>query len=137
MHELSIEEKAIQTYQNNLLFLQETQPKVYEKITALENALEHGHYEEKYELQYKEEGYFDVLEKATQTWLYGKDSNEHAQLAAKSIDFTKKDNLFETFYDVLFTNEEDVASYDDAPIPDSQYSASARTIYYHNLYANK
>jgi len=134
MHEQSIEEKAIQTYQNNLLFLQKTQVQIYEKVTALENAIEHGHYQEKYELQYKEEGYFDVLEKETQQWLYSTDSNKYADIAAKSINYEKRDNLFETFYNV-YISEEDAATYIDAPITDTSYSASAQIISYANQYA--
>jgi len=134
MHSQSIEEKAIQTYQNNLLFLQEKQPQVYEKIIALESALENGHYKERYELQYKEEGYFDVQEIATSKWLYSSDSNNYAKVAAQSINYEKKDNLFETFYNV-YISEDDAKTYIDAPITDSSYSASAQIISYANRYA--
>jgi len=136
MQQQTIEETALQTYQENILYLQEKHYDVFEKITALESAIEHGHYQERYELQYKEDGYFDVRERDNEKWLYGKSSIEHAKLAAQSIDYTKEGNLFETFYDVVI-EDEDAASYDDAPITHTPYSASARIINYHNKYAQK
>ncbi len=65
MSKPSIEQIAITTYQNNLLYFQKEQPRVYEKVTAFENAVANGYYQEKYELEYKEEGYFDVKEKSS------------------------------------------------------------------------
>jgi hypothetical protein len=58
MQELSIEEKAIQMFQENLLFFQTNHTQVYEKIIALNTAIEKGFYEEKYDLEYKKDGYF-------------------------------------------------------------------------------
>ena len=136
MQQQSIEENAITTYTKNLTYFQKEHPEVYEKISALNAAIENGHYQEKYELQYKDEGYFDVYESATKHYLYGSSSLEHANLAAQSIDYKKYGNLFETFYDVEIS-EEDAASYDDVPIVASQYSASAHIINYHNRYASQ
>ena len=136
MQHQSIEEQAITTFTKNLAYFQKNHPETYEKIVALNSAIENAHYKEKYELQYKEDGYFDVYEAANDKYLYGASSIEHANLAAKSIDYKKYGNLFETFYNVEI-NEEDAATYDDVPIPSSQYSASARIINYHNRYASQ
>jgi hypothetical protein len=137
MHEQqTIEEKAIQTYQNNLQFFKETDEALFHKISSFELALEKGYYKEKYLLDYKEEGYFDVLEKETQTYLYGSNSKEYAHNVAKNIDFKKTDNLFESFYDV-YINDKNTKTYDKASIPETQYSASARIINYSNNYADK
>jgi hypothetical protein len=87
-------------------------------------------------LEYKEEGYFDVLDTTTQQYLYGSSSIEYAKSAAKSVNFEKKENLFETFYDV-YISPEDAKSYKNAPIIDSSYSASAPIISYANQYAQK
>jgi hypothetical protein len=132
----TIEEQALQTYQENLLFFQQTQPKLFEKINAFNLALEKGYYQEKYSLEYKDEGYFDVLEIATGKYLYGSDSKKYAQLAAKSIDFTKKDNLFETFYNLSFdeVDEQDLKTKD---VIKYSYSTVASLVNYSNTYASK
>lgn len=124
-----IEQKAIQTFQENLLFFQTTQPQLFEKIDALNLAIDKGYYKEKYSLEYKEEGYFDVLDTQSNSWLYGSSSIEHAKLSAKSIDFKKEGNLFETFYKV-YISDEDVKRYETATIPETPYSASAKIINY-------
>ncbi|MFT7860915.1 MAG: 6-hydroxymethylpterin diphosphokinase MptE-like protein [Sulfurimonas sp.] len=129
-----IEQKAVQTFQENLLFFQTTQPKLFDKIDALNLAIEKGYYEEKYSLEYKEEGYFDVYDTQNDSWLYGANSLEHAKLSAESIDFKKEGNLFETFYKV-WISDEDVKRYEHSTIPESPYSASAKIINYANKHA--
>jgi hypothetical protein len=136
MKQTTIEEQALQTYQENLLFLQAKHPAVFKKVHELDLALQNGHYKERYALEYKEEGYFDVLEIATGKYLYGQDSNAYAKLAAKSIDFTKKDNLFETFYDLSFgkVEEKDLRTKD---VIKYSYSTVASLINYSNEHASK
>jgi hypothetical protein len=128
-----IETKAIETFQNNLFFFQETQPELYKKIDALNLAIEKGYYEEQYSLEYKDD-YFDVLDIQNKTYLYGSNSNVYAKSAVNSVNYFKKENLFETFYKV-YISEEDALTYKDAPITDSSYSASAPIISYANKYA--
>ena len=124
MQQISIEEQAIQTFQENLRFFQMYNLQVYNKIVALNTAIEKGYYEEKYDLEYKDEGYFDVKEKTTGNYLYNSDSNIYAQQAANSIDYKKIDNLFETFHNVSFSKESikkieeqsDLTKYGYAPV---------------------
>lgn len=131
-----ITQTAITTFNANLLFLQENNPLLFEKINSLNLAIEKGYHIERYSLEYKEEGYFDVLEIESGTWLYGSDSHKHAELAAKSIDFSKEGNLFETFYNVDITKEasETISKQD---ISQSSMAGSAGLIYYANTYASK
>jgi hypothetical protein len=136
MQQQSIEERAIQTYQDNLLFLQEKQPALFEKIDSLNLAIEKGFYKERLSLEYKEDGYFDVLDMETNKYLYGSNSIEYGKSAAKSVNFEKKENLFETFYNV-YISPQDAKSYENAPITDSSYSASAEIISYANEHAQK
>ena len=136
MQNNTIESEAISNYQQNILYFQANHPEVFQKLSSLEAAIDNGHYKERYSLEYKEEGYFDVLESKTGKYLYGSNSNEHAILAAQSINYDKRDNLFETFYDVVLEDEA-AASYDKAKITESQYSASSHIINYHNKYAAK
>ncbi len=124
----SIERRAMETYLKNLDYFQKTQPDLYEKIVAFDDAVAQGHYTPRYDLEYKEEGYFDVKEIETGRWLYGMDSNKHAQIIADSVDYTKKDNLFETFRKVPLTKEK-VQFYETLPLTESALSTIAPVIY--------
>jgi hypothetical protein len=84
-------------FNDNISYLEQNHPQLFSKLVALDNAVEHSHYKEKYELVY-ENGYFDVLEKKTNSYLYSKDSRIHASLAQESIDYTLEENLFEGFH---------------------------------------
>lgn len=132
----NIAQTAINTFHTNLLFLQENNPALWEKINALSTAIEKHYYQERYSLEYKEEGYFDVLEIDSGKWLYGSDSRKHAQLAAKSIDFTKQDNLFETFHNIDITKEQ-TKLISQLDISEHSMAGSADLIYYANTYASK
>lgn len=135
MENLDVEQKAIQTYTENLLFLQTTQPGLYKKLDSLTLAIEKGYYEEKYSLEYKN-GYFDVLELETNRWLYSIDSNEHAKAVAKSIDYKKTGNLYETFYDVTISKDY-AQELEELGIENNSYSGAASLISYSNEHANK
>ncbi len=132
----NIAQTAINTFHTNLLFLQENNPALWEKINALSTAIEKEYYQERYSLEYKEEGYFDVMEIDSGNWLYGSDSRKHAQLAAKSIDFTKQDNLFETFHNFNLTKEH-AQQISKLGINENSMAGSADLIYYANTYASK
>ncbi len=56
----SIEDQAIQTYHDNIDYLEKHQPRLFKQLSDFEVALDKGFYEEKYELEYKNECYFDV-----------------------------------------------------------------------------
>lgn len=131
-----IEQQAQEVFQNNILFLQSAHFDLYQKIAAFENAIENGFYTTKYELEYKNEGYFDVIEKETGKWLYNIDSNKHAENIAQSIDFSKEDNLFETFRDLYFTDE-DVEKYEQMDLIESSLATIAPIVHYTNQYADK
>ena len=100
----NIEQKAITTFQNNLLFLSEKYPEVFKKVDILSQAIENGSYKERYALEYKD-GYFDVLDTATNQWLYGSSSVEAAKKAADEINYSKDKGVIETFYNYNFTED--------------------------------
>jgi len=134
--ELSVEEKAIQTYQENLLFLQATDPRLYHKLISFNVAIEKGYYKERYSLEYKDEGYFDVLEVETGNYLYGENSNTYAKVAAESINFEKVDNLFETFYNQKLESV-DKETLEKTDLITHNKVAVASLINYSNKYADK
>lgn len=130
-----IETKAIATYNANLLFLEDTDPRLCEKIYALAHAIDQGYYEERYSLEYKD-GYFDVLEPKTGTWLYGTSSKVHAEMAAQSINYSKTENVYETFADVR-VDDEYAQELQNMDISENSYSGAAGLINYSNKYADK
>ncbi len=90
----SIEEQALQIYQNNLAYFEQKQPRVFEKLASFDNAIANGYYQERYDLEYTEQGYFDVKERSSGNFLYGSDTHRFAQEMAKSVDMRKVDNIF-------------------------------------------
>ncbi|NPA73752.1 MAG: motility associated factor glycosyltransferase family protein [Epsilonproteobacteria bacterium] len=110
----NIQQQVLQTFKNNLIYLSQNHPEVYKKVDILNQAIENGSYKEKYELEYKDEGYFDVLDTVTNEWLYGSSSIEKAKEMAKEINYRKDKGVIETFYNYSFddkaieyANEED------------------------------
>lgn len=85
---------ALNTFQKNLLFLEKNHPELYEKITLLNLLIESGEYAERYALEYKEEGYFDVLEVASNEYLYKENSYEHAQRLVENVNLKRTGGVF-------------------------------------------
>jgi hypothetical protein len=83
-------------FNDNISYIQKEQPKLFEKLSALDNAIENAHYQEKYELVY-ENGGFDVYEKSTKKFLYAKNSSTHAKTSVNSVNFKNDDFVFEGF----------------------------------------
>jgi len=136
MEKLSIEQQAIQNFQENMLFFEQTDPHLFEKLSALNLAIEKGYYEEKYALEYKDEGYFDVLEIATGNFLYGQNSYTYASQVAQTIDTKKVDNLFETFYNLSF-KDVDPKELETKDVIKYSYATVASLINYSNKHAAK
>ena len=124
--ESSIEAIAIETYSNNLEYLQNHHPKIYEKLSAFNLAIEQNHYQNRYDLILKD-GYFDVLELSSGNYLYSSDSNKYAEDASKSIDFEKDSNVFETFKKINI-KEEQLDKYASVNIADNNLSGLAPII---------
>ncbi len=108
-----IQQKAIETFQNNLSYLSKEQPDIYKKIDTLNRAINEGLYEERYSLEYKDE-YFDILDMKTNEWLYGSSSIKQAEKAAKEVNFRKNSGVIETFYNYNFSkNAIEIAKKED------------------------
>lgn len=91
----SIEQEAVQTYQKNLSYFESYHPELHKKLLTLETAISNQVYQEKYTLEYKEEGYFDIQDVNTQSFLYGEDSNAHTKKLLKSVDLRRTGAVFE------------------------------------------
>ncbi len=136
MNNSSIQTQAKNTYKNNMLYFQAKYQALYNQLTAFENALQNQYYTPRYELEYKEEGYFDVVETESGKWLYNMDSNKHAEMVKEHIDFSKKENLFETFRDLSFS-EEMLQKYEKMNPLESAIVTIAPIVNYTNQFANK
>ncbi len=130
----SIEQQVTQTYLDNIAYLQQVHPRLYEQLAALETSIDKGYHTPRYELEYKD-GYFDVVELATGTMLYGTDSNTLAQRAAASISYKKNENVLETFFSRTFS-EEALRYYADQNIQNSAYHGLAPIMHYANRHAD-
>jgi len=129
MPTLSIEEQAVQTYQDNISYLEEHQPRLFKQLSDFETALDKGFYEEKYELEYKDAGYFDVKELKSGNNFYGVDSHEYAKKSLQAVNFKKDESVFKTYYDFDFSDEE-LQFYDTQNIASSSYYAYAKIMQY-------
>ncbi|WP_428738528.1 motility associated factor glycosyltransferase family protein [Sulfurimonas sp.] len=94
----------INRFNENISYLQTYQKNLFDKLVAFDNAVVNGHYQEKYELIY--ENGFDVVEKATGKKLYENKSEQYAQEASQSIEYSLDDNVFITGFKNDFTKED-------------------------------
>lgn len=83
-------------FEDNIAYFQDEHPLLFEKLSALDSAIENGHYQEKYELVYENDG-FDVLEKSSNSSLYAKESLAHSVIATHSINHKIDIDTFEGF----------------------------------------
>ena len=93
-----------ENFNDNIAYLEKYHLITFKKLSALDNAIANGHYQERYELVY-EDGNIDVVDKQTLLYLYSKKSSTHAVKSAESINYTL-DNLFEGFERHKFTKNE-------------------------------
>ncbi len=100
-----IQTKAIKVYQDNLAFFKQNNEKLHEKIILLETAIANEVYAERYSLEYKPEGYFDVLELESGEYFYGSDSKKHAESLVTALDFSRINGVFEAQRFVDFSPE--------------------------------
>jgi hypothetical protein len=97
----AIEQKALETYQKNLSYFEKNHPKVHKEIVALDLVLSEGLYQERYSLEYKDEGYFDILELESQEFLYKANS---LQAAKRMVDMVNHKRTGAVFKGLTFAN---------------------------------
>ena len=87
-----INQLITQNFQKNTIYFQSSHPKLFEKLSAYENAVENGHYNEKYELVF-ENGSFDIYEKQTQNYLYKKEPLSFSKLLLESVEYSRQNSV--------------------------------------------
>ncbi|MFY9143277.1 6-hydroxymethylpterin diphosphokinase MptE-like protein [Sulfuricurvum sp.] len=97
---------ALKTFQENLLYFEENHKPLYDKINLLNMLIEEGEYTERYALEYKEEGYFDILELSSNEFLYKENSLEHAKRALEHVDLKRTGAVFKAQKYIFATDEQ-------------------------------
>ena len=75
-------------------FFEENHKTVFDKIALLNQVIDEGIYKENYALEYKEEGYFDILELSSNEFLYKDNSIAHATKMVNSVDLKRTGGIF-------------------------------------------
>ncbi len=104
-------------------------PELYKKLNLFDTAIQNGQYKERYILEYKPQGYFDVLDSVSNQWLYGDSSITQAINLSKEMNFRKDIGTIETFYDYSF-DEKSVEFAKDADPTLSQFILTAPIVSY-------
>ena len=89
-----ISTKALNTFSKNMKYFEENHKPIFEKISLLNQLIDEEHYSEHYALEYKEEGYFDILELSSNEFLYKSNSIEAAERMVDAIDFKRTGAVF-------------------------------------------
>lgn len=132
----SIEHQAIQTYQENLNYFETKHPELYQKLSTLEHAISNGVYTEKYVLEYKEEGYFDIQELASGAFLYNENSIDYSQRLSDTIDLKRSGSVFEA-QQRFPLQEHELEEIEEFKNFHSSLWATARILHYNSLVAPK
>ena len=106
----SIQTQVIQIYQDNLNFLSQNYPEVFQKIQTFNSALENATLLAQYDLEYLD-GYFDVKQIASQNYLYSDNSIAISSALTKQVNNNKNSFSFEGF--PLYYNIEKAKDMDD------------------------
>jgi len=100
----NIQKIITENFQKNITYIEKEHHKLFQKLSALDNAVANGHYKEKYELVFENES-FDVLEKSTHKFLYNKQLEKHTLLSTDAVNFKIDNNMFEGFFKHSYTTE--------------------------------
>jgi len=96
MEHEKLEEIAAETFHKNIQYFAQHHRAVYKKLLAFDEGIEQGLHSERYKLLMVDD-YFDIQELSSGTYLYDSSSKEYATLAAKSVNYRRDANVFETF----------------------------------------
>lgn len=94
-----IQIKAVDTYKRNIKFLKEHFPKLHEKVELFSIAVETGAISCSYELEYKDNKYFDILDIKNNSYIYGENSEYYSKKIIKNISLDVEKQSFKTFHE--------------------------------------
>lgn len=86
--------KALDTYNKNLIYFEKEHKSVFDTISLLGQLIDDGVYVEQYALEYKDEGYFDILELSSGEFLYKNSSIDASSRMVDTIDLKRTGAVF-------------------------------------------
>lgn len=101
----NIQKLVLKTYTKNLEYLENNQKELFKKIQLLDKAIELNKIELRYELEVKENLYFDVIDVKENKCLYNENSYDYSNKIIEDLNFDVKKNTFKTFYDYQYDDE--------------------------------
>lgn len=128
-----IQDMVMKNYQDNMEYFKQNHLSLHAKLSALEHILNTGQYPQKYELDYKD-GYFDIIELSSNTYLYNKDSELFSKELTNQINFQKEQQSFKSSYDLTFTSPALEKIKDGDAL--MMYATTAHIIDYHNNFTS-
>ena len=90
-----IEQIALQTYKNNLTYLEKFHPELFKKVSTFQEAIAQRYYQERYSLEYLHNSYFDVKELQSNNFLYNENSLEYSHKLISATNKKKDDFIFQ------------------------------------------
>ncbi|PLY08695.1 MAG: hypothetical protein C0626_12665 [Arcobacter sp.] len=98
-----VQQKALQTYNENLEFFKQNHPDIYKNLELYATAIDLGQVKPQFELQYLNT-HFDIVNPNTKQFLYTQNSNEVSQKIADDINFDATVNSFKTYYEFKYND---------------------------------
>lgn len=126
-----VEKNAIKLYRLNLEFLEKDDNALFQRIKLFEAASELGELKSIYELEYKDDLYFDALIKENNSYYYNTNSFEYSKMITKKINFNLDNNAFKSFYEDRYDDNYALTSINNPHIT-SVEAGNAPIIHYVN-----
>lgn len=90
---IDIQKILLDLYQKNIDFLRKNYPEIYDKVNEFSLKIENSEIKERYNLDYKEDGYFDIFDNDTNNYIYGFNSYDEADKRVEITNFDMDHSL--------------------------------------------
>ncbi|WP_066355855.1 motility associated factor glycosyltransferase family protein [Aliarcobacter skirrowii] len=92
--QIQLQNALTTTFLANMVFLNEYDNELYQRVENLSRMIETGEYQERYELEFvMENGDFDIFDKVTNSYLYGKNPKETNDKLINRVDFSSSNTI--------------------------------------------
>jgi Txe/YoeB family toxin of Txe-Axe toxin-antitoxin module len=90
----NIQSIAIETFQQNLHYLQNTDQELFQKVNNLSHSIDTDKYTQRYHLEYLSElGQFDLYDTRTDSFIYNKQPDKFNNDALQATDYNDSNSL--------------------------------------------
>ena len=113
----NLQKALFKQFEMNMQYLKMVHPNLHKKVEQLNYAINNNIVKPNYELELKENKYFDIYDTVNDCFLYNKDSNDFAKKQSNNIsyDYSGINTLYKLFYD---TQDKELAK---KALPESAY----------------